>query len=61
MKMLVCGMDVDPRAPDTLSVQLGGNAYYFCSEKCKKDFETSPGKYVHEMAAQDGIGAKVAK
>lgn len=36
VKDLVCGMDVDPKAPSTLKVQHDGQTYYFCSEHCKK-------------------------
>ncbi len=54
----VCGMEVDPKAPHTPTVRLGGKTYYFCSEKCRKDFEASPGKYVREMAALDGNRAR---
>ena len=50
----VCGMDVDPRAPDTIKVEYGGRSFYFCSAKCRKDFEANPEKYVHEnMAAHE--------
>jgi Cu(I)/Ag(I) efflux system membrane fusion protein len=49
----VCGMDVDPKSPDTLKTQYRGETYYFCAEACKKSFETNPGKYIHKaMAAQ---------
>jgi membrane fusion protein, copper/silver efflux system len=49
----VCGMDVDPNAKNALSAKHGGKTYYFCAEKCKKDFQADPKKYVHEnMAAQ---------
>lgn len=58
-KDLVCGMDVDPKSPDTLKTQWNSKTYYFCSPKCKKDFEENPGKYVREnMAAPDGSGAR---
>jgi Cu(I)/Ag(I) efflux system membrane fusion protein len=46
----VCGMDVDPKAAEA-TTQHGGKTYYFCSPKCKKDFEEDPGKYVHERVA----------
>jgi Cu(I)/Ag(I) efflux system membrane fusion protein len=57
----VCGMNVDPAAPGTLKVTRAGTTYYFCSESCKKSFEANPGKYVHEMAAQDGTGMRGVK
>jgi YHS domain-containing protein len=50
----VCGMEVDPKAADVIKTQYGDKTYYFCSEKCKKDFQADPKKYVHEkMASQD--------
>lgn len=55
----VCGMEVDPHAADAIKMQYGDKTYYFCSEKCKKDFQADPKKYVHEnMASQDthGVG-----
>lgn len=42
----VCGMEVDPKAPNAIHVQHAGKTYTFCSAKCKKDFEAAPGKYV---------------
>ncbi len=57
----VCGMKVDPGDPATLKLQKEGKTWYFCSADCKKNFEANPGKYVHEMAAQDGGGAGRSK
>jgi Cu(I)/Ag(I) efflux system membrane fusion protein len=51
----VCGMNVDPKATDAIKTQYGGRTYYFCSEKCKKDFQANPDKYVHENMAAQGI------
>jgi len=42
----VCGMDVNPKAPDAIQAKYRGRTYTFCSQKCKKDFEAVPGKYV---------------
>lgn len=41
----VCGMDVDPNAPNAIKIQRGGQTYVFCSEKCKRDFESAPARY----------------
>ncbi|MBS1214039.1 MAG: efflux transporter, family, subunit, partial [Proteobacteria bacterium] len=46
IKDLVCGMDVDPKSPNTLKTQYKGETYYFCSEHCKKSFEANPEKYL---------------
>ncbi len=55
----VCGMTVDPKAPSTLKKQYNGKTYYFCSDNCKKSFETNPGKYVPEkMSAQEKAGKR---
>ena len=55
----VCGMNVDPKAPGAIKTQVGGKTYYFCSPKCKKDFEASPGKYTGGKAgaSADRAGA----
>ncbi len=41
----VCGMDVDPKeAAGKSSFQ--GVTYYFCSVRCKEDFDADPVKYL---------------
>jgi membrane fusion protein, copper/silver efflux system len=55
-KDLVCGMDVDPKSPNTFKTQYKGKTYYFCAEMCKKTFEANPEKYVQKMASQDMHG-----
>ncbi len=61
-KDLVCGMDVDPKSPDTLKTQYKGKTYYFCSKLCKKSFEENPEEYVHKgMADQDKHGNRMAE
>lgn len=52
-KDVVCGMGVIPEAQGTLKTEYEGKTYYFCSETCKKSFEASPGKYVHNEGASD--------
>ncbi len=47
----VCGMNVDPSAPNTLKTQWRGKTYSFCSEKCKRDFDGDPQKYVQKSKA----------
>jgi multidrug efflux pump subunit AcrA (membrane-fusion protein)/YHS domain-containing protein len=42
----VCGMDVDPKAPNAIRAQYRGKTYTFCSPKCKQDFEAAPAKYI---------------
>lgn len=32
--------------PDTPSTQYRGTTYYFCSDPCRRDFETHPEKYL---------------
>jgi YHS domain-containing protein len=56
-KDLVCGMEVDPRSPDTLTTQYKGKTYYFCSKLCKKSFDASPEEYIQKgTAARDPHG-----
>jgi YHS domain-containing protein len=47
----VCGMDIEitKDAPET---QYKGKTYHFCSKLCKKSFDGSPAKYVHEPKAE---------
>lgn len=40
----VCWMHVD-RNPE-LKAEHSGQTYYFCSQKCKREFEKSPEKYL---------------
>jgi len=61
-KDLVCGMDVDPKSPDTYKTQYKGKTYYFCSKLCKKNFDANPEEYVHKgMADQDMHGNGMSK
>ncbi len=57
----VCGMEIDPGAPGTLKITQGGKTYYFCSEKCRSDFQANPAKYVHEMAIVDTTAGPASK
>jgi membrane fusion protein, copper/silver efflux system len=46
----ICGMDVDPakaKAANRTSVYQG-KTYFFCSDHCKKTFDTEPAKYAHK-------------
>jgi RND family efflux transporter MFP subunit len=47
----VCGMDVDPKAPDAITSTYNGKAYYFCSRHCKKSFDANPEKYLPKKSA----------
>jgi uncharacterized membrane protein YraQ (UPF0718 family)/YHS domain-containing protein len=54
----VCGMKVD-RLKALRSDHLGG-AYYFCSERCRGEFEDDPGAYTRAAALDSRHGAEVA-
>ncbi len=41
----VCGMDVPPKEAAGKS-QFGEWVYYFCSTRCKEDFDKDPVKYL---------------
>jgi Cu+-exporting ATPase len=41
----VCGMEVDPKEAAGKS-QFGEWLYYFCSPRCKEDFDGDPVKYL---------------
>ena len=53
----VCGMKVDPSTARH-KLEHGGQTYYFCSERCRTNFEGDPAKYVHGKAEQ-GLQADV--
>ncbi len=42
----VCGMDV--KEDSEFKSEYNGITYYFCSESCKKQFDSNPRKYVKE-------------
>ena len=41
---VVCWMHVDSTSEHTS--EFNGQTYYFCSLKCKKEFDKAPGKYL---------------
>lgn len=41
----VCGMEVDPQKTQWKSIYKG-EIYYFCSQHCKKAFESNPEHYL---------------
>lgn len=43
----VCGMEVNPASAEAQS-DYGGQTFYFCSEECKKKFDTNPERYIDE-------------
>lgn len=43
----VCDMDIDEKKA-AANVEYMGKTYYFCSESCKKEFESEPHKYMHK-------------
>jgi YHS domain-containing protein len=62
VKDLVCGMDIDPRAPGAVKSVYNGKTYHFCSTLCKKSFDANPEDYVHEgMAPPDKHGTGTGK
>ena len=40
----VCGLEVDSESAER--VEHAGRVYFFCSEGCRKEFETTPKEYV---------------
>ena len=42
----VCGMDVDPAAPNVVKSERGGTTFYFCSQACRDRFESSPEEFI---------------
>ncbi|HUO24866.1 MAG TPA: YHS domain-containing protein [Candidatus Aquilonibacter sp.] len=46
----VCGMEVDEKATDFQTL-FAGRKYFFCSEDCRKEFESEPNDYIETAAA----------
>ncbi len=55
VKDLVCGMDVET-ANAAGRTEYKGQAYYFCSLKCKEKFDLSPEKFLAESAGTPKSG-----
>jgi membrane fusion protein, copper/silver efflux system len=50
----VCGMDVDPGAPQVLRTEYDGKTYYFCADQCLRSFKAAPAKYVGQARPAPG-------
>jgi Cu+-exporting ATPase len=44
----VCGMEIDENQAPAMT-EFEGQAYYFCSESCRDEFEMNPGRYALEV------------
>lgn len=49
MKDIVCGMDVSEGT--LFKTTYGERPYYFCSEKCERDFAANPIRYVDKSGS----------
>jgi len=49
---VACGMTIDVRKT-TLRSEYQGKTFYFCSEKCKRTFDTNPRLFIENVAAPD--------
>ncbi|QZX99215.1 permease [Halobaculum rubrum] len=49
----VCGMRTDDSGP---SLTHEGETYYFCSDRCKRSFETRPSEFAHRDPQLSGTG-----
>jgi len=45
----VCGMKVDEKESE-FKTQFAGRKYFFCSDECRKEFESQPSEYVETAA-----------
>ena len=45
----VCGMRVDEKSE--FQTLFAGKKYFFCSEECRKEFESEPDEYLDVAAA----------
>jgi YHS domain-containing protein len=59
-KDAACGMDVNPAAAGAIKIQRDGRTYYFCSDKCRNNFESNPSKYAPKATSAPGDGGKRA-
>lgn len=46
----VCGMPADTTGEEVLSTSYGGQVYYFCSDRCKEQFDLDPQRYLKQGA-----------
>ena len=46
----VCGMKIDEKKAQ-FNTQFAGKNYSFCSQECKKEFESDPDRYANQVAA----------
>lgn len=51
VKDVVCGMMVDPHATSHRALH-GGHPFYFCSARCREQFEKDPARYLSPEAAK---------
>lgn len=48
----VCGMEIDESQAEAQTTYQG-QAYYFCSEECRKTFQENPEEFVGETSSGD--------
>jgi Cu+-exporting ATPase len=48
----VCGMEFDSSQAEAQTTYKG-QAYYFCSEECRRTFDENPKEFVGNVAGQD--------
>lgn len=44
----VCGMNVREDKDINLKSEFRGQSYYFCSDKCRQEFDRNPASFVRE-------------
>ena len=58
----VCGMTVNPASAPARAT-MSGETYYFCSERCRSEFESAPGKWARASSdiprVAEGRGEKL--
>ncbi|HHW18096.1 MAG TPA: YHS domain-containing protein [Firmicutes bacterium] len=48
----VCGMNVR-EGKDSIRSEYKGQTYYFCSDRCRSEFDRNPGSYAGDAANED--------
>jgi YHS domain-containing protein/uncharacterized membrane protein YraQ (UPF0718 family) len=51
----VCGMSIDP-ATAAGKADYAGSIYYFCSARCRSDFEQDPARYTADINQRERVG-----
>lgn len=49
----VCGINVKEDKNNNLRSEFKGQDYYFCSDKCRKEFDSNPSSFIRDDKNRD--------